>query len=125
MTGPLAYARADLAAQVSDLLGDQVPVHTAMPTRIAPPCVILAEQSPLIEPADTADTWTVHLEAVALVPAIASDLAVPRLDTLADTLVLGLAGVTSASYATLTAADGQTYLIARIATDTHLTITKE
>lgn len=122
MTGPVAFARADLAAQITGLLGDQVPVHTAMPTRIAPPCVILAEKSPLIEPGDTAGAWLVHLEAVALVPAGAPDLAVPRLDALADTLVLGLQGATGASYGTLTAADGQPYLIARIDIDTQLTV---
>lgn len=126
MTGPVEYARATLAHELASILGPDVPVHPAMPSRMAAPCAILAEQAPLAVPSDTAGGWSVHLE-VALVTRPPADAAgVARLDKLTDqVLCAGTLDITGVSYATLTAADGQTYLIARIQIDYDLTIERQ
>lgn len=115
--GPIAYARADLAQELEALLPD-IPVHTSLPGRINPPCIVLAEQSPLLTPGDAWHEVIVHLEAAIIAQPV--EHAIDQLDDLTDQVVTGLWDTlqpTAAGYTTITAGDGQTYLVSRITID--------
>lgn len=118
MSGPIAQFRADAAAEIVVAMGSDVKVHPAMPERITPPCVVLAERSPLVDPDDSAVGGArVHLEAVIFVAGMGST-SVRHLDNLTDRLIAGMwDNLPTASYGTITLADGATYLIARIPLD--------
>ena len=49
MTGPIAYARADLTEAIRAALPVDVTVYAAMPERLNPPCVVVVEGTPLLE----------------------------------------------------------------------------
>ncbi|MFC2689485.1 MAG: hypothetical protein ACFN1H_05175 [Propionibacterium freudenreichii] len=120
--GPIAWARADLAAQLKAAL-PAIPVHPAMPGRINTPCAVIAERSPLAEPDQITRAVTVHLEAVVFAHGL-DPAAVAWLDTTTDQLINDLWDVLPApTYSTVSLADGQTYLVSRIPVDATLTIT--
>lgn len=123
-TGPIAYARADLAAalrQATDL-----PVLTSVPERLDPPCVVITEGTPVLEADETGPRGvTVHLTATVVEAPTDAALALERLDAHVDqitTTAWGHVPLTVTSYSTVTSADSQHYLAAAIETTTNLTI---
>lgn len=122
--GAIATARADLVEAVGAAVPAGTKVYGAMPGRITPPCVVLAESSPLLEASEQATgAVTIHMEAVAFVAGGLKPAALAKLDALADTLTEGLWDyLPRVSYGTITIDDGNSYLIARLQLDTTYTI---
>ena len=111
-TGPIAAARADLADILTRITS--IPVVTSIPERLAPPCVVITEGTPLCSLDETAH---------------GAALAVARLDEAVDTIVVGLvrAGLPAAvdAYSSVTSADSQAYLAASLTTTLTYTIGKD
>lgn len=122
-TGPIAYARADLATALSQ--ATSLPVHASVPERLDPPCVVITEGTPLLEPATDQGHRAVTVRLVANIVEAPTDaaLALARLDQHVDQTVTGLWNeymATVDAYATVTGADGQRYLAATVNTTTTL-----
>ncbi|MBS5978052.1 MAG: hypothetical protein KIA99_10805 [Actinomyces urogenitalis] len=116
MSGPIATARALAAAaieQVTDL-----PVVASVPERLEPPCVVITEGTPLVEPSDTLMAGVVvRLTANVIEAPTDAPLALERLDTHTDQIIDGLWAEwmpTVETYTTVTSADQQRYLASTI-----------
>lgn len=127
-TGPIAAARADLADILTRITS--IPVVTSIPERLAPPCVVITEGTPLCSLDETAHgAVTVRLSITVAVAPTTNALAVARLDEAVDTIVVGLvrAGLPAAvdAYSSVTSADSQAYLAASLTTTLTYTIGKD
>lgn len=127
--GPVTTARATLADDIRAALTTQdtqdVHVHTTMPDRVKPPCVILTEGTPLATTDQTFGALTLTFEAAVIAAPTTAAAAVERLDALTDALIQGLWAdyqPTVTAYTTLTGPDTQPYLTARIDLTTSITI---
>ena len=127
-TGPIAAARADL----SDLLTriTAIPVVTSIPERLAPPCVVITEGTPLVAADENAHgAVTVRLSITVAVAPTTNALSIARLDEAVDTIVVGMVreGMFAAvdAYQSIKGADGQAYLAATITTTLTYTIEKD
>lgn len=125
MTGPIAYARADLAEAVSAVT--DLPVLAHVPERLAPPCVVITEGTPLLTLDETATgAVTVALDLNVIAAPIADNAQlIARMDEAVDRIVTGLwpeYAPTVDAYATITGPDTQPYLAAVIHTTTQLTL---
>ena len=119
MSGPIATARAELADVVTAALTnlDVTVVHSEMPRRISPPCIIIAEQVPLTAADEhTIGTTWVNLEAVIVAGVAGAAGAVDLADTITDALITAIPDATAAGYSILNAADQQPYLVSRVTT---------
>lgn len=127
-TGPIAAARTDLAATLATIT--TIPVVTSIPERLAPPCAVITEATPLLASDETSyGSITVRLGITVAVAPTTNALAVARLDEAVDTIVVGLvrAGLPAAvdAYQSIKGADGQAYLAAPITTTLTYTIEKD
>lgn len=127
-SGPIAAARADLADVLTRITS--IPVLTSIPERLAPPCVVVTEGTPLVAPDETAHgAVTVRLSITVAVAPTTNALAVARLDSAVDAIVVGMVreGMFAAvdAYQTIKGADGQAYLAAPITTAITYTIEKD
>ena len=127
-SGPIAVARADLADVLTRITS--IPVLTSIPERLAPPCVVVTEGTPLVASDDTAHgAVTVRLSLTVAVAPTTNALAVARLDSAVDAIVVGMVreGMFAAvdAYQTIKGADGQAYLAAPITTSITYTIEKD
>lgn len=127
-SGPIAAARADLAAILATITS--IPVVTTIPERLAPPCAVITEATPLLASDETSyGSITVRLGITVAVAPTTNALAVARLDEAVDTIVVGLvrAGLSAAvdAYSSVTSADSQAYLAATITTTLTYTIGKD
>lgn len=127
-SGPIAAARADLADVLTRITS--IPVLTSIPERLAPPCVVVTEGTPLVASDETAHgAVTVRLSITVAVAPTTNALAVARLDAAVDAIVVGMVreGMFAAvdAYQTITGADGQAYLAAPITTAITYTIEKD
>lgn len=127
-SGPIAAARADLADVLTRITS--IPVLTSIPERLAPPCVVVTEGTPLVASDETAHgAVTVRLSITVAVAPTTNALAVARLDSAVDAIVVGLVreGMFAAvdAYQTIKGADGQAYLAAPITTAITYTIEKD
>lgn len=118
-SGPIASARADLAAILRE--ATDLPVVTNVPERLAPPCVVITEASPLLTTDDTTyNAVTVRMSLTVAVAPTTNALAIERLDEAVDTIAVALirAGTVAAieAYTSIKSADGQSYLAAPITT---------
>ena len=127
-TGPIAAARADL----SDLLTriTAIPVVTSIPERLAPPCVVITEGTPLVAADENAHgAVPVRLSITVAVAPTTNALSIARLDEAVDTIVVGMVreGMFAAvdAYQSIKGADGQAYLAATITTTLTYTIEKD
>lgn len=126
--GPIAQARADLAAALARIT--PLPVVSNVPERLAPPCVVITEAAPLLASDDTTvGAVEVRLALTVVVAPTTNALAVARLDEAVDTIVVGLVRdwgpVSVDAYTSVTSADSQAYLAAQITTRTTYTIEKD
>ena len=117
--GPIASARADLAAILRE--ATDLPVVISIPERLAPPCVVITESSPLLTTDDTTyNAVTVRMSLTVAVAPTTNALAIERLDEAVDTIAVALikAGTAAAidAYTSIKSADGQAYLAAPITT---------
>ena len=126
-SGPIAAARADLADILTRITS--IPVLTSIPERLAPPCVVVTEGTPLVafdetrtEPSRTAldhGSGRTDYQCPGRRP---PGLAV-------DSIVVGMVreGMFAAvdAYQTIKGADGQAYLAAPITTSLTYTIEKD
>jgi len=127
-SGPIAAARADLADVLTRITS--IPVLTSIPERLAPPCVVVTEGTPLVASDETAHgAVTVRLSITVAVAPTTNALAVARLDSAVDAIVVGMVreGMIAAvdAYQTIKGADGQAYLAAPITTAITYTIEKD
>lgn len=127
-SGPIAAARADLADVLTRITS--IPVLTSIPERLAPPCVVVTEGTPLVASDETAHgAVTVRLSITVAVAPTTNALAVARLDSAVDAIVVGMVreGMFAAvdAYQTIKGADGQAYLAAPITTSINYTIEKD
>jgi len=127
-SGPIAAARADLADILTRITS--IPVLTSIPERLAPPCVVVTEGTPLVASDETAHgAVTVRLSITVAVAPTTNALAVARLDSAVDSIVVGMVreGMLAAvdAYQTIKGADGQAYLAAPITTAITYTIEKD
>lgn len=127
-SGPIAAARADLADILTRITS--IPVQTSIPERLAPPCVVVTEGTPLVNPDENAHgAVTVRLSITVAVAPTTNALAVARLDSAVDAIVVGMVreGMVAAvdAYQTIKGADGQAYLAAPITTAITYTIEKD
>ena len=127
-SGPIAAARADLADILTRITS--IPVLTSIPERLAPPCVVVTEGTPLVAADENAHgSVTVRLSITVAVAPTTNALSVARLDSAVDTIVVGMVreGMIAAvdAYQTIKGADGQAYLAAPISTTIHYTIEKD
>lgn len=127
-SGPIAAARADLADVLTRITS--IPVLTSIPERLAPPCVVVTEGTPLATPDENAHgAVTVRLSITVAVAPTTNALAVARLDSAVDAIVVGMVreGMFAAvdAYQTIKGADGQAYLAAPITTAITYTIEKD
>lgn len=127
-TGPIASARADLAAILRETT--DLPVVTNVPERLAPPCVVITEGTPLCAADETAHgAVTVRLSITVAVAPTTNALSIARLDEAVDTIVVGMVreGMFAAvdAYQSIKGADGQAYLAATITTAITYTIEKD
>jgi hypothetical protein len=127
-SGPIAAARADLADILTRITS--IPVLTSIPERLAPPCVVVTEGTPLVAFDETAHgAVTVRLSITVAVAPTTNALAVARLDSAVDSIVVGMVreGMFAAvdAYQTIKGADGQAYLAAPITTSLTYTIEKD
>lgn len=127
-SGPIAAARADLADVLTRITS--IPVLTSIPERLAPPCVVVTEGTPLVAPAENAHGGvTVRLSITVAVAPTTNALAVARLDSAVDAIVVGMVRegmfATVDAYQTIKGADGQAYLAAPITTSITYTIEKD
>ncbi len=127
-SGPIAAARADLADVLTRITS--IPVLTSIPERLAPPCVVVTEGTPLVASDETAHgAVTVRLSITVAVAPTTNALAVARLDSAVDAIVVGMVreGMFAAvdAYQTIKGADGQAYLAAPITTAITYTIEKD
>lgn len=127
-SGPIAAARADLADVLTRITS--IPVLTSIPERLAPPCVIVTEGTPLVASDETAHgAVTVRLSITVAVAPTTNALSVARLDSAVDAIVVGMVreGMFAAvdAYQTIKGADGQAYLAAPITTAITYTIEKD
>lgn len=118
-TGPIAAARADLAAILRE--ATDLPVVTNVPELLAPPCVVITEGTPLVASDETAHgSVTVRLSITVAVAPTTNALSIARLDEAVDTIVVGMVreGMFAAvdAYQSIKGADGQAYLAAPITT---------
>lgn len=122
--GPIAFARADVAAALA--AASSLPVHTGVPERLEPPCIVLTEGTPLLEPSDrTIGAVTVRLVANVIEAPADADLVLNRLDEHVDEIVSGLSAEympTVDPYSGVTSADSQRYLAAAVTLTTHLNL---
>lgn len=126
--GPIAAARADLADILTRITS--IPVLTSIPERLAPPCVVVTEGTPLVAADENAHgSVTVRLSITVAVAPTTNALSVARLDSAVDTIVVGMVreGMFAAvdAYQTIKGADGQAYLAAPISTAITYTIEKD
>jgi hypothetical protein len=126
--GPIAQARADLAAALGPLT--PLPVVSNVPERLAPPCVVITEAAPLLAADDTTvGAVEVRLALTVVVAPTTNALAVARLDEAVDAIVVGLVRdwgpVFVDAYTSVTSADSQAYLAAQITTHATYTIEKD
>lgn len=126
--GPIAAARADLADVLTRITS--IPVLTSIPERLAPPCVVITEGTPLVASDETAHgAVTVRLSITVAVAPTTNALSVARLDSAVDAIVVGMVreGMFAAvdAYQTIKGADGQAYLAAPITTAITYTIEKD
>lgn len=127
-SGPIAAARADLAELLTRITA--IPVLTSIPERLAPPCVVVTEGTPLVAADENAHgSITVRLSITVAVAPTTNALSVARLDSAVDTIVVGMVreGMFAAvdAYQTIKGADGQAYLAAPITTAITYTIEKD
>lgn len=127
-SGPIAAARADLADMLTRITS--IPVMTSIPERLAPPCVVVTEGTPLVAPDENAHGGvTVRLSITVAVAPTTNALSVARLDSAVDSIVVGMVreGMFAAvdAYQTIKGADGQAYLAAPITTAITYTIEKD
>ena len=127
-SGPIAAARADLADVLTRITS--IPVLTSIPERLAPPCVVVTEGTPLVASDETAHgAVTVRLSITVAVAPTTNALSVARLDSAVDSIVVGMVreGMFAAvdAYQTIKGADGQAYLAAPITTAITYTIEKD
>lgn len=127
-SGPIAAARADLADVLTRITS--IPVLTSIPERLAPPCVVITEGTPLVASDETAHgAVTVRLSITVAVAPTTNALAVARLDSAVDAIVVGMVreGMFAAvdAYQTIKGADGQAYLAAPITNAITYTIEKD
>lgn len=127
-SGPIAAARADLADVLTRITS--IPVLTSIPERLAPPCVVVTEGTPLVAADENAHgSVTVRLSITVAVAPTTNALSVARLDSAVDTIVVGMVreGMFAAvdAYQTIKGADGQAYLAAPITTAITYTIEKD
>nr|DAO28224.1 MAG TPA: hypothetical protein [Caudoviricetes sp.] len=127
-SGPIAAARADLADVLTRITS--IPVLTSIPERLAPPCVVVTEGTPLVASDETAHgAVTVRLSITVAVAPTTNALSVARLDSAVDAIVVGMVreGMFAAvdAYQTIKGADGQAYLAAPITTAITYTIEKD
>lgn len=127
-SGPIAAARADLADILTRITS--IPVLTSIPERLAPPCVVVTEGTPLVAADENAHgSVTVRLSITVAVAPTTNALSVARLDSAVDTIVVGMVkeGMFDAvdAYQTIKGADGQAYLAAPITTSINYTIEKD
>ena len=127
-SGPIAAARADLAELLTRITA--IPVLTSIPERLAPPCVVVTEGTPLVAADENAHgSVTVRLSITVAVAPTTNALSVARLDSAVDTIVVGMVreGMFAAvdAYQTIKGADGQAYLAAPITTAITYTIEKD
>jgi hypothetical protein len=122
-TGVASLARADVLDAVTQAVQGvalaastvDVPVHHVMPPTLYPPCVLITEGDPFIEPSDTLGTYQVHFELIALVaPSSDESVMLADLDTLIDHLAAGLDQPQVAAYQTFTFANQQPLFGARL-----------
>lgn len=118
-SGPIASARADLDALLRE--ATDLPVVTNVPERLAPPCIVITEASPLLTTDDTTyGDVSVKLNLTVAVAPTTNALAIERLDEAVDTIAVALikAGtfVAIEAYTSIKSADGQAYLAAPITT---------
>ncbi|MDY3665469.1 hypothetical protein [Schaalia hyovaginalis] len=122
--GPIAYARADLAAALEK--AQALPVHVTMPERLEPPCIVITEGTPLLEQGDSFGSVTVRLDAnIVAAPVADNDLAIARLDAAVDEIAAALLHdwtIQVDAYQGVTTADSQRYIAARLTVSTTLTI---
>lgn len=127
-SGPIAAARADLADILTRITS--IPVLTSIPERLAPPCVVVTEGTPLVAADENAHgSVTVRLSITVAVAPTTNALSVARLDSAVDAIVVGMVkeGMFAAvdAYQTIKGADGQAYLAAPITTSINYTIEKD
>lgn len=127
-SGPIAAARADLADILTRITA--IPVLTSIPERLAPPCVVVTEGTPLVAADENAHgSVTVRLSITVAVAPTTNALSVARLDSAVDSIVVGMVreGMFAAvdAYQTIKGADGQAYLAAPISTAITYTIEKD
>lgn len=127
-SGPIAAARADLADVLTRITS--IPVLTSIPERLAPPCVVVTEGTPLCAADESAHgSVTVRLSITVAVAPTTNALSIARLDSAVDAIVVGMVreGMFAAvdAYQTIKGADGQAYLAAPITTAITYTIEKD
>ena len=127
-SGPIAAARADLAAILRE--ATDLPVVTNVPERLAPPCVVITEGTPLCSSDENAHgAVTVRLSITVAVAPTTNALSIARLDEAVDTIVVGMVreGMFAAvdAYQSIKGADSQAYLAAPITTSITYTIGKD
>lgn len=127
-SGPIAAARADLADILTRITS--IPVLTSIPERLAPPCVVVTEGTPLCAADESAHgSVTVRLSITVAVAPTTNALSIARLDSAVDAIVVGMVreGMFTAvdAYQTIKGADGQAYLAAPITTAITYTIEKD
>lgn len=127
-SGPIAAARGDLADILTRITS--IPVLTSIPERLAPPCVVVTEGTPLVDADETSHgSVTVRLSITVAVAPTTNALSVARLDSAVDAIVVGMVreGMFAAvdAYQTIKGADGQAYLAAPITTAITYTIEKD
>ncbi|MCI6557115.1 hypothetical protein [Schaalia hyovaginalis] len=121
--GPIAYARADLAAALK--AATTLPVHVNMPERLEPPCIVITEGSPLLEQGDCFGAVVIRLDANVVAAPVDNDLAIARLDAAVDEIAAALLHdwtIKVEAYQAVGAADSQRYLAARLTATSTLTI---
>lgn len=115
-TGPIAAARAAVLDDLRD--ASSLPVLAGIPERLEPPCIVITEGSPLIEPDDTTHAQAVvRFTANVIEAPTDNDLALARLDDHTDEVIQALWRdwmPTVEAYTTVTSADSQAYLAATI-----------
>lgn len=116
MTGPIAAARAAVLDDLRD--ASSLPVLAGIPERLEPPCIVITEGSPLLEPSEHAmTTAVVRFTANVIEAPTDNSLALERLDSHTDEVIEALWRdwqPTVEAYTTVTSADSQAYLAATI-----------
>lgn len=121
--GPIAYARADLAAALEK--AQTLPVHVNMPDRLEPPCIVITEGTPLLEQGDSFGSVIIRFDANVIAAPVDNDLAIARLDAAVDEIISAILHdwtIAVDTYQAITTADTQRYIAARLTASTTLTI---